>query len=92
MTLLTVKELAEMLQLNPQTVYRKTRKGIIPATIIGPSIRFDKDVINEWLAGQTKKVKTAEEKSLPNDDVIPIENAETADTQVSSDHTLNQNT
>lgn len=51
--LLTVNELAEILKLNIQTIYRKVKKGEMPCTKIGSTIRFDKDVINKWLLTQS---------------------------------------
>jgi len=49
--LLTVKEVAEYLRLNRETVLRKTRKGEIPAIKIGyRSYRFYKDQIDGWLS------------------------------------------
>ena len=42
---LTVNQLAQLLSLNPQTVYRKCRKGQIPCIRVGKTIRFDPDQI-----------------------------------------------
>jgi excisionase family DNA binding protein len=39
--LLTVQELARALKLNPQTLYRLVRQGLVPAIRIGKSLRFD---------------------------------------------------
>ena len=46
--MITVEELAKLLRLNPQTIYRKVQKGEIPAIKIGGAIRFDSDAINKW--------------------------------------------
>lgn len=46
---MTIQELAEYLKLNPQTVYRKFRRGELPGVKIGRSIRFKRDVIDGWL-------------------------------------------
>ena len=46
---MTVDELADYLQLNKQTVYRKVRAGQIPAIRIGKVLRFKKEVIDSWL-------------------------------------------
>ena len=35
------RELAQLLDLNPQTVYRLAEKGIIPSYRIGGSVRFE---------------------------------------------------
>jgi len=49
--LLTVKEVAEYLRLNRETVLRKTRKGEIPAIKMGyRSYRFYKEQIDAWLS------------------------------------------
>jgi len=48
--LLTVKEVAEYLRLNRETVLRKARKGEIPAIKMGyRSYRFYKEQIDSWL-------------------------------------------
>ena len=47
--LMTTKELAEYLQLNPLTVYKKVKEGDIPCVRVGRSIRFKKEQIDEWL-------------------------------------------
>jgi len=46
---MTVEELAAYLKLDPNTIYRKFRKGEIPGVRIGKTIRFKKDVIDSWL-------------------------------------------
>lgn len=46
---MTTGQLAKYLQLDEQTVYRKARRGEIPAVRIGKTLRFKKDVIDEWL-------------------------------------------
>lgn len=46
---MTVEELAAYLKLDPQTVYRRFRKGKLPGVKIGKAIRFKRDVIDSWL-------------------------------------------
>ena len=46
---MTVQELAEYLKLDPQTVYRRFRRGELPGVKIGKAIRFKRDVIDGWL-------------------------------------------
>lgn len=46
---MTTEQLAEYLQLDKQTIYRKARAGQIPSISIGKTIRFKKDVIDGWL-------------------------------------------
>ena len=51
--ILTVKEVSEMLRVNPSTVYRMTNEGRIPAFKIGSEWRFQKDQVVHWIAVQT---------------------------------------
>ncbi len=51
--LLTGRELARYLKLNPVTVHRKALRGEIPALRIGRQLRFDKDQIDKWLLQQS---------------------------------------
>lgn len=46
---MTVQQLAEYLKLDPNTIYRKFRKGEIPGVRIGKAVRFKKEVIDSWL-------------------------------------------
>ena len=46
---MTAGQLAQYLQLDEQTVYRKARRGEIPAVHIGKTLRFKKDLIDGWL-------------------------------------------
>lgn len=48
--IMTVRQLADYLKLNFQTVYKKVQKGEIPASKIGKGWRFQKTVIDRWLA------------------------------------------
>lgn len=47
--IMTIDQAAEYLQLHKQVVYRHVRKGTIPASRIGATIRFKKSVIDAWL-------------------------------------------
>lgn len=51
--LLTVRELAQYLKLNPATVTRKAARGEIPAIKVGRQFRFDKEHIDKWLSHQS---------------------------------------
>ncbi len=53
--LMTTKELAEYMQLNPLTVYRKVKEGEIPYIRLGRSIRFKKEQIDKWLEAETQE-------------------------------------
>jgi excisionase family DNA binding protein len=50
--LLTVKELAQELQISSYSIYEKTRRGEIPCHRLGKSLRFD---LNDVLVSQAKK-------------------------------------
>ena len=47
--IMTVKQLAEYLHLNYQTVYKKAQRGEIPSSKIGRGWRFQKSIIDRWL-------------------------------------------
>lgn len=47
--IMTIDQLASYLQLHKQVVYRHIKKGNIPVSRIGSTIRFKKSVIDEWL-------------------------------------------
>ena len=46
---MTAGQLAGYLQLDEQTIYRKVKRGEIPAVHIGKTLRFKKDLIDGWL-------------------------------------------
>lgn len=46
---ITAKQLADYLQLNELTIYKKARLGEIPVIKLGRSLRFKKDIIDKWL-------------------------------------------
>ena len=60
--MMTVAELAEYLQLHPQTIYKKVERGELPCyrskSIGRGAIRFDLDVINALIHGQSVVAKT----------------------------------
>jgi len=47
--LMTVKEVAEYLQLDEHTIYRMARKGEIPAYKVARQWRFKRELIEKWL-------------------------------------------
>jgi excisionase family DNA binding protein len=47
--IMTVGQLADYLQLDEQTIYRKANRGEIPVVRIGKVLRFKKDIIDGWL-------------------------------------------
>jgi len=57
MAVLTVKEVADYLQVHPSTVYKLLRKRDLPGFRIGTDWRFNKERIDQWMAGKTKPVQ-----------------------------------
>jgi len=55
--IMTVKQLAEYLKLNFQTVYKKVQKGEIPGSKIGRGWRFQKSIIDRWLSEEKAVTK-----------------------------------
>jgi excisionase family DNA binding protein len=51
--LLTVKEVSQILQVHPTTLYKMVRAGKIPSFRIGSDWRFRKDLLERWIAEQT---------------------------------------
>ena len=47
--LMTVKEVAALLRVSPQTLYKMLEQGSIPAVKVGSQWRFDRDEIREWI-------------------------------------------
>lgn len=52
---MTIKEVAEYLQLEEHTVYKMARKGEIPAFKLGKNWRVRKDLLDKWIEEQIKK-------------------------------------
>jgi excisionase family DNA binding protein len=48
--IMTTKEMSEYLRLHEITICKYASEGRIPAVRIGRVWRFDKDVIDEWIA------------------------------------------
>jgi excisionase family DNA binding protein len=49
---LTVKEVAEYLQLSPDQIYRLAQQGKIPASKVGARWRFKRENIDHWMEEQ----------------------------------------
>jgi len=49
--IMTTKEMANYLKLHQITICKLSKEGKIPATRIGWVWRFDKEVIDAWIAG-----------------------------------------
>ncbi len=51
-SLLTLKEVAELLRLSPQTLYKMLKQDKISAIKVGSQWRFDSEQIRIWLRNQ----------------------------------------
>ena len=62
--IMTVKQIAQYLQMDEHTIYRLARSGQIPAIKIAGQWRFKKDVIDKWInEGSFKNLNQKEAKS-----------------------------
>jgi excisionase family DNA binding protein len=52
-SLMTVKEIAALLRVSPQTLYKMLELGEIPAVKVGSQWRFDREKIKSWIEGQS---------------------------------------
>lgn len=48
--IMTTKEMAKYLKLHEITICKLSKEGKIPSFRLGRAWRFDKDVIDEWIA------------------------------------------
>lgn len=64
--IMTAEQLAQYLQLDAQTIYRKARAGQIPAVHIGKALRFKKEVIDGWLRISSLRWTTKKRENLRN--------------------------
>ena len=55
--ILTLTEVAELLQVHPITVYRLIKAGKLPAFRIGRVLRFDADQLENWLLLKQQKAE-----------------------------------
>jgi excisionase family DNA binding protein len=62
--IMTVEELAMYLKLDPQTIYRKFRRGELPGVKIGKAIRFKRDVVDGWLRTMSYQWSPAQRQEL----------------------------
>ena len=54
--IMTTKEMAEYLRLHQITICKLSKEGKIPAIQIGRVWRFDKEVIDAWIARGQKEI------------------------------------
>ncbi|MFH1904323.1 MAG: helix-turn-helix domain-containing protein [bacterium] len=53
--LLTTKQLAEVLQVAPSTVYFWVHSGFIPYLKLGKCVRFNEKAVSKWVESRSKK-------------------------------------
>ncbi len=51
-SLLTANEVAKLLRLSTQTLYKMVDEGTIPAVKVGSQWRFDRSSVSGWLSNQ----------------------------------------
>ncbi len=64
--IMTVKQIAQYLQMDEHTIYRLARSGQIPAIKISGQWRFKKDVIDKWI--NDKSFERLSKNTLKNKD------------------------
>ncbi len=60
--IMTVKEIAEYLKLNPATIYKLARSGEIPAAKVASEWRFPKELVDDWLVERAGGKQSAKRK------------------------------
>ena len=63
--ILTLTEVAELLQVHPITVYRLIKAGKLPAFRIGRVLRFDADQLENWLLLKQQKAEARNGRRKP---------------------------
>jgi excisionase family DNA binding protein len=61
--IMTVKQVAEYLQMDEHTIYKLARSGLIPSLKIAGQWRFKKDVIDKWISEESLERVTQNIKS-----------------------------
>lgn len=54
---MTVKEAASYLRLKHSTLYKLVQKSKVPASKVGGSWRFKKDILDDWLNSQSRQAR-----------------------------------
>jgi excisionase family DNA binding protein len=62
--LMTVKEVAALLRVSPQTLYKMLEQRSIPAVKVGSQWRFDRDQIREWIRKQSETVEPETDENI----------------------------
>jgi len=69
--IMTVKQVAEYLQMDEHTIYKLARSGQIPSIKIAGQWRFKKEVIDKWISEQSlervlQNIKSSSKKGNKN--------------------------
>lgn len=51
--IMTVKQVAEYLQMDEHTVYKLARTGLVPSLKIAGQWRFKKEILDKWISEQS---------------------------------------
>ncbi len=62
--LLTAKQLSEILEVKPDTVYDWVSRGLIPYVKLGRIIRFNKNEIFRWVETRTIRPRASAQKKF----------------------------
>jgi excisionase family DNA binding protein len=76
--LMTVEELAKYLKIKPDTIYKKVRKGELPAVKLGKLLRFPKELIDQWIVEQSLKTARAKKAITEKVEEVVVEVNKTA--------------
>jgi len=63
--IMTVKQVAEYLQMDEHTIYKLARSGQIPSIKIAGQWRFKKEVIDKWISDESLERVLQNTKSSP---------------------------
>lgn len=58
-SLMTIKDVAEYLRVNPRSVYLWVEKNSFPSLRAGDDLRFDKAEVDEWMRRDRKTIEPA---------------------------------
>ena len=50
---MTMEEIAEYLKVSKETIYKMAQKGQLPGTKVGNQWRFNKQIVDAWMAAKS---------------------------------------
>ena len=71
-TFLTAAEVAQLLKLNVETVYRLIDQQGLPAARIGHQWRFEEGQVRQWFNAQQKNVQTSRQHIIQEETPTPL--------------------